>query len=260
MQASTNTQEQPGRRAGRRKLLAVSAALVMALAALLLTLAFSSSMEPSNAAVQKNLPYTFFLTHYELLGDPNNPSGVRYHSTGKPFANAPDGSKVILSGKGGWNPKKDTAKGGGHYTIRGSSGAVKAQGSWRVTDFRSFEQFSGWWGLGPNFKEKGWQGPPGSSSFSGFLTLKVSLENQGKGTLVAWCLMPQVLEKHPHLANPDGHVGDGISLTGGKFNFTDFSETEMSLEGLMFYSTDPASDWGYVLTPDGHTVPNKPAD
>ena len=62
----------------------------------------------------------------------------------------------------------------------------KAQGSWRVTDFRSFEQLSGWWGLGPNFKEKGWQGPPGSSSFSGFLTLKVSLENQGDATLVAW--------------------------------------------------------------------------
>src|SRR5215213_9031039 len=244
---------------GRRTLLAVSAALVMALAALLLTLALTSSIEPSNAAVQKKMPYTFFFTHYQLLGDPNNPSGVRYHNNGKPFAKAPDGSKVILSGKGAWNPKTDTAEGGGHYTIKGSSGALKAQGSWRVTDFRSFEQFSGWWGLGPNFKEKGWQGPPGSSSFSGFLTLKVSLENQGGGTLVAWCLMPQVLKKHPHLANPDGHVGDGISLTGGKFDFTDFSETEMSLEGVMFYSTDPASG-GYVLTPKGTTVRKKAAD
>jgi hypothetical protein len=254
MQASTNIGRTPQRRSGPGRLLAVSAALVMALAALLLTLALSSAIEPSNAAVQKKMPYTFFLTHYELLGNPNNPSGVRYHNNGHPFAIAPDGSKVILSGKGGWNPKTGTAKGGGHYTIRGSSGALKAKGSWRVTDFRSFEQFSGWWGLGPDFKEKGWQGPPGSSSFSGFLTLKVSLENQGKGTLVAWCLMPQVLKKHPHLANPDGHMGDGISLTGGKFNFTDFSETEMSLEGLMFYSTDPASG-GYVLTPKGTTVP-----
>jgi hypothetical protein len=254
MQASTNIGRTLQRRSGPRRLLAVSAALVMALAALLLTLALTSTIEPSNAAVQKKMPYTFFFTHYQLLGNPNNPSGVRYHNNGKPFAIAPDGSKVILTGKGGWNPKTDTAKGGGHYTIKGSSGAVKAQGSWRVTDFRSFEQFSGWWGLGPNFKEKGWQGPPGSSSFSGFLTLRVSLENQGKGTLVAWCLMPQVLKKHPHLANPDGHVGDGISLTGGKFNFTDFSETEMSLEGLMFYSTDPASG-GYVLTPKGTTVP-----
>src|SRR5829696_2091039 len=96
MQASTNTQELPGRRAGRRKLLAVSAALLMALAALLLTLALSSSMEPSNAAVQKKMPYTFFFTHYQLLGNPNNPDGVRYHSNGHPSAKAPDGSKVIL--------------------------------------------------------------------------------------------------------------------------------------------------------------------
>jgi len=229
--------------------------------ALLLTLALSSTIGPSNAEVQKQkeLPYTFFFTHYQLLGDPSNPDGVRYHSNGKPSAKAPDGSKVILEGKGGWNPKKDTAKGGGHYTIKGSSGAIKAQGSWRVTDFESFEQFSGWWGLGPDFKEKGWQGPPGSSSFSGFLTLKVSLENQGEGTLVAWCLMPQVLKKHPHLANPDGHVGDGISLTGGKFDFTNFKENEMSLEGVMFYSTDPATP-GYVLTPEGNTVRKPAAD
>jgi hypothetical protein len=254
MQASTNIRRTPERRAGRLELLAVSAALVMALAALLLTLALSSSIEPSNAAVQKEPPYTFFFTHYQLLGNPNNPSGVRYHSDGKPSAKAPDGSKVILSGKGAWNPKKGTAMGGGHYTIKGSSGALKAQGSWRVTGFKSFEQFSGWWGLGPDFKEKGWQGPPGSSSFSGFLTLKVSLKNQGEGTLVAWCLMPEVLKEHPHLANPDGHVGDGISLTEGKFNFTNFKENEMSLEGVMFYSTNPASG-GYVLTPEGTTVP-----
>ena len=218
--------------------------------------------QPSNAAVQGKMPYTFFFTRPEMLGDPNNPTGVRYHSDGKLFAKAPDGSKVILSGKGAWNPKTDAAKGGGHYTIRGSSGALKAQGSWRVTDFRAFEQLSGWWGMGPNFKEKGWQGPPGSASFSGFLTLKVSLENQGEGTLVAWCLMPQVLKKHPHLVNPDGHVSDGISLTGGKFNFKNFKEGEMSgppYQGVMFYSTDPASG-GYVLTPKGTTVRKKAAD
>jgi hypothetical protein len=264
MQASTNIERTPKRRAGRSRLLAVSAALVMALAALLLTLVLSSTTgpsnaavqdkQPSNAAVQGKMPYTFFFTHYELLGNPNNPTGVRYHNNGKPFAKAPDGSKVIFSGKGKWNPRSKKAAGGGRYTIKAASGAVKARGSWRVTDFRSFEQFSGWWGLGPDFKEKGWQGPPGSPSFSGFLTLKVNLANQGNGTLVAWCLMPEVLKRHPHLANPDGHRGDGISLTGGKFNFKNFKETEMSLEGLMFYSTDPASH-GYCLTPDGHTVP-----
>src|ERR687894_500475 len=103
----------------------------MASLALLLTLALSSSIGLSNAEVQKEreLPYTFFFTHYQLLGDPNNPDGVRYHSNGKPSAKAPNGSKITLSGKGGWNPKSGTAKGGGHYTIKGASGAGKAQGS-----------------------------------------------------------------------------------------------------------------------------------
>jgi hypothetical protein len=214
---------------------------------------------PTETTAQEDLPYTFYFTHYELLGDPNNPEGVRYHSNGKPFAKAPDGSKVTLSGRGRWNPNSKTAEGGGQYTIEDGSGEVTAQGSWRVTDFSSFEQFDGWWGMGPEFKEKGWQGPPGSASFSGFLTLKVNLENQGDGTLVAWCLMPEVLTRHPHLANPDGHLGDGISLTGGGFDFTDFSENEMSLEGVMFYSSDPASD-GYVLTSEGHTVRKTASD
>jgi hypothetical protein len=99
MQASTNIGRTPQRRTGPRRLLAVSAALVMALAALLLTLVLGSTIGTSNAAVQKQeaLPYTFFFTHAELLGDPNNPSGVRYHNNGKPSAKAPDGSKVILT-------------------------------------------------------------------------------------------------------------------------------------------------------------------
>jgi hypothetical protein len=217
-----------------------------------LTLIFSSVI-PEEAAAQEDLPYTFLFTHYEMLGDPNNPEGVRYHSTGKPSAKAPNGSEIIFEGDGAWDPRTKSAEGGGQYVIKDASGAVTARGSWQVTDFSSFEQFDGWWGMGPEFREEGWQGPPGSPSFSGFLTLKVNLENQGDGVLVAWCLMPEVLERHPHLANPDGHLGDGISLTGGDFNFTDFSENEMSMEGVMFYSTDPSTP-GYVLTSDGHTV------
>jgi hypothetical protein len=214
---------------------------------LLVALTLSSSAGPSKAAAQEELPYTFFFTHYELLGDPNNPEGVRYHSNGKPFAKAPDGSTLTVSGEGGWNPYSKTAEGGGQYTIKDDGGAVTAEGSWQVTDFTSFEQLDGWWGMGPEFKEEGWQGPPGSASFSGFLTLKVNLENQGDGTLVAWCIMPGVSPK------PGDHQGDGISLTGDNFNFTDYSESEMSLEGVMFYSTDPASG-GYVLTSEGTTV------
>jgi hypothetical protein len=224
-------------------LIVLTASLTL-LVALTLTI---SIQQPSLTAAQEDLPYTFFFTHYELLGDPDNPDGVRYHSNGKPFAKAPDGSKITLSGQGGWDPSSQTAQGGGQYTIEDSSGAVTAKGSWQVTDFSSFEQLDGWWEMGPEFKEEGWQGPPGSASFSGFLKIKVNLENQGDGVLTAWCVMPGVSPK------PDNHQGDGISLTGGNFNFTDFSESEMSLEGVMFYSTDPASD-GYVLTSDGHTV------
>ena len=40
----------------------------------------------------------------------------------------------------------------------------------------------------------------------------------------------------PEVPKPPGHVGDGISLTGRNFRFTDFREQEMSLEGLMFYA------------------------
>ena len=212
---------------------------------LLMALTLSTSVGSSKVAA-KELPYTFFFTHYELLGDPNNPEGVRYHSDGQPFAKAPDGSKITLSGKGGWDPSSQSAQGGGRYTIEDASGRVTAKGSWQVTDFTSFEQLDGWWGMGPQFKEKGWQGPPGSTSFSGFLKLKVHLENKGDGDLTAWCLMPAV-------SKPDNHQGDGISLTGANFDFTDFSESEMSFEGVMFYSSDPASK-GYVLTSDGHTI------
>jgi hypothetical protein len=64
------------------------------------------------------LPFTFYLTHYELLGDPDDPSGVRYHSSGRPFAKAPGGSRIILTGHGGWDPASARATGGGEYTIR----------------------------------------------------------------------------------------------------------------------------------------------
>lgn len=227
--------------------------VLIASLALLVALTLSDSGGQSKAAAQEDLPYTFVFTHYELLGDPNSPDGVRYHSNGQPFAEAPDGSKITLSGKGGWDPYSQTARGGGQYTIKDASGAVSSRGSWQVTDFSSFEQLDGWWSMGPEFKEEGWQGPPGSPSFSGFLKVRVHLENKGDGLLTAWCLMPGVSPK------PDEHKGDGISLTGDNFNFTDFSESEMSLEGVMFYSTDPASH-GYVLTSDGHAVRKSASD
>jgi hypothetical protein len=174
------------------------------------------------------LPFTFYLTHYELLGDMNNPSGVRYHSNGAPFAKARDGSSITFSGQGAWDPASRRATGAGTYVIKNRSGAVKRQGTWRATRFISFRQLPGWWGI-ENFREEGWQGPPGSASFSGFLKLRVTLAGRGSGVLRLWCLMPDV-------PKPKGHVGDGLSYTSRRLTFTDFREQERGLEGVMFYS------------------------
>ena len=127
---------------------------------LLVALMSSNGAWPAEAAAQKDLPYTFFSTHYELLGDPNDPDRVRYHSTGKPSAKVPDGSKVTLSGKGGWDPTSKTAQGGGRYTIKDALGAVTARGSWQVNGFGSFEQFDGWWGWDRSSKRKAGRDPP----------------------------------------------------------------------------------------------------
>ena len=203
-----------------------AAATVAAITAALL-------VENGQAAQSSPLPFTFYLTHYELLGDPNDPSGVRYHSNGRPFATARDGSRIILSGQGAWDPASARAMGGGEYTIRGPRGAVKTRGAWRATRLVSFLQLAGWWGI-PGFEELGWQGPPGSASFSGFLKVRVKLENRGAGVLTAWCLMPGV-------PMPSDHISDGISLRGRKFRFTDYHGTERSMEGVMFYGPGTAA-------------------
>lgn len=132
-----------------------------------------------------SLSQTFFLTHYELVaGTMEKPEAMRYHSNGQPFAKAPNGDTVSLSGKGAWDPKLRRASGGGRYVIKNAKGTTTVQGTWRVTDFIAFEQLSGWWK--PGTKELGWQGPPGSVSFPGFLTLRVDLGKQGTGVLMAW--------------------------------------------------------------------------
>jgi hypothetical protein len=180
------------------------------------------------AAQSNELPFTFYLTHYELLGDMDNPSGVRYHSNGAPFAKARDGSSITFTGQGAWDPASRRATGTGTYLIKKRSGAVTAQGTWRATRFISFLQLPGWWGI-ENFREEGWQGPPGSASFSGFLKLRVTLTGRGSGVLRLWCLMPDV-------PKPRGHVGDGLSFKSRRLRFTDFREQERGLEGVMFYS------------------------
>ncbi len=209
---------------------------VILLALLVLSVAVLQApywQQSATVNAEEGMPFIFFLTHYEILGDPNNPSGIRYHSDGEPWANASDGSSVILSGQGGWDPLKARAEGGGQYVIKGPAGAVKAQGKWEVTNFTSFVQWPGW--LPAGFKEEGWQGPPGSSSWAGNLTLSVNLENLGNGVLSLWCLMPTT----PTFPGPYGlHVSDGLTLTGGNFNFMDYRSQEKGSEGNMFYSND----------------------
>jgi hypothetical protein len=69
-------------------------------------------------------PFTFYLTHYELLRDPNDASGVSYRSSGRPFAMARDGSRIILTGQGGWDRASARATGVGEYAIRAHAKAA----------------------------------------------------------------------------------------------------------------------------------------
>jgi hypothetical protein len=205
-------------------------------AGVVLALAMSASALPAQAATQ-HLPYTFFFTHYVMLGDANHPTGVRYESTGHPFALAPDGSRLTVAGKGAWDPRSRRAAGGGQYAITTVRGAVTALGAWHVRGFISFKHLPGWWGI-RGFKEEGWQGPPGSTSFSGILTLSVHLDHQGDGVLRAMCIMPEV-------PNAGNKLGEGITLTGGRFTFTDFRKNAQGLEGVMFYAEASEHAGGY---------------
>lgn len=170
-------------------------------------------------------PFTFYLTHYVLLGsDPNNPTGVRYENSGHPSAQASDGSTIALAGKGGWTPAAGTATGGGSYQVTNSAGAETASGTWQAVSFTSFLQLPGWWPNG--FKELGWQGPPGSVSYSGVLTLNVHLSGLGDGVLTLYCVMPGTPPQ-------GGNNTDGLTLTGPNLPFT---TPIQSYEGVMYYS------------------------
>ena len=61
----------------------------------------------------------------------------------------------------------------------------------------------------------------------------------------------------PTVAMPADHKGGGIMIVGPSLTFTDYKDTEDSAEGVMFYSTDPAST-GYMLDSKGRTILKKP--
>lgn len=198
----------------------VPPAVVTAAVAVAATAALATGATPSKPA----MPFTFYLTHYTLLPNANNPTGVHYGNNGHPSARASDGSTIALSGKGGWNPAASTATGGGGYKITNKAGKVTARGTWRPLSFVSFLQLRGWWPKG--FKELHWQGPRGSASFSGILALRVRLSGRGTGLLKLYCLMPGT-------PLPKGFASDGLTLTGPTFHFT---KQIQSFEGVMYYT------------------------
>lgn len=173
------------------------------------------------------LPFTFFITRYEFLGDPNNPHTVRYHSDGAVLTKSADGSSVTLTGRGSWDANTARAAGGGTFVVEAASGAVAKRGAWRAKRFISFHQFAGFWGL--PIKEELWQGPPGSRTFSGFLKLRVELEGYGSGVLTAWCAMPEAVRAMHR-------IDDGMTLVGPRFRFTNWkANIEGPWGGPMFY-------------------------
>ncbi len=131
-----------------------------------------------------------------------------------------------MSGSGAWDALSDQATGGGGYAITDPKGQVTAKGTWTVEKFVSFLQLPGWYGT--PVVEKGWQGPPGSPTFAGFLKLQVKLDDGRSGVLTAWCVMAET----PHY---QGHVSDGIWLRGEGLDFTDSTQNAMGIEGVMFY-------------------------
>ncbi len=187
----------------------------------------SKATEGMSSTTSKRMPFTFFFTRYEFLGDQDNPTGVVYHSDGNPLAGAADGTTITLTGQGGWDPYSRRAAGGGAYTIANSQKNVTARGKWRATAFVSFRQLSGFWGR--PLREEGWQGPIGSPTFSGFLKLRVSLDRLGTGTLTAWCAMPAAQEAADR-------SWDGITLVGTHLRFENYQPNVGRVEGgVMFY-------------------------
>ena len=191
---------------------------------------------------EEELPYTFFFSRW--VGDTLVSDGVMQ-------ASAPDGSMMLLTGQGGWDPATGRAVGGGDYTLTGPSGGT-LHGHWRAKEFVAFEYLDGRW---DGEKIDGWQGPPGSVTFSGFLVLTVDLDLLGDAILHTWCVPPEVIDK------PPGYTHDGMSLTSmlpNPLTLTPLNFTQASQGVVIFYSVDPAAP-GYVLDPSGRAVA-KPGD
>lgn len=185
--------------------------------------ALSTEQQPADLGT---LPFTFVFTRYEFPDE----TTVVYHEDGRVVAGAEDGSRIVLTGRGGWDPASRRAGGGGRFAVEDAGGKVVTRGAWRATRFISFLQLPGW--LPPEIRERG--RPPGSGSWSGVLKLAVSLDGGGRAVLEAWCVMSDEATKAAR------RRWDGMTLVGPGARFTNFRVNEDRIEGgVMFYG--PAS-------------------
>ena len=154
-------------------------------------------------------------TYVDLIGEAKNPRWIEVSLNGQDYTKAPDGSSIMTSGRGAFDPNAGQAIGWGTYTITDASGAVKAQGTWTVTGFVSFQRLPG--GFPPGFQVRTPPPPPGRIPSAGILTIKVHTDTQGDGELTVTCVLPTT-------PNPGEPLKGGVTWTGGNFNFTQAME------------------------------------
>jgi len=168
------------------------------------------ALRPSAAAAY-HLPAKFHLVHVDFIGDPHSPEGIRVNLDGMDATKASDGSTVVMSGEGSFDPDFRLADGGGHYRITNGAGELQVEGAWKVLEFLSFERMPG--GFPEGFKVEGPPPPAGTVITTGILTMRVELEDHGSGVLEVHCRLPTA-------PNYD-QLLEGVVLTVGDSKFSE---------------------------------------
>jgi hypothetical protein len=191
---------------------------------------------PSNAHAA-DLPDKWFLVHVVFHPDQSKTVGITVTVNGQDLTRAADGSTLITTGGGSFDPDSKQADGTGQYTIKDKSGAVTAQASYQVTGFVSWQQLPG--AFPPGFKVDGdGAAPPGMAPSAGILKLNVKLDKLGDGVMVVNCKLPTT----PGAAG----LEEGVVLTVGNFNFTEIVHTE---------KTAPSDERTIFYVPAAKTMP-----
>jgi hypothetical protein len=190
-----------------------------------------AKVEAALQALAFAMPYQWSLVHVVLIGEEKNPSGVKVSMNGQDYTKAPDGSSITTTGGGAFDPNAKQAVGSGTYTIKDASGAVKAQGTYDVTGFVSFQRLPG--GFPPGFQVDAPPPPPGEIPSAGLLTVNIHTDTQGDSMLNVTCVLPTT-------PNPGETLKEGVTWTGGNFNFTEaMEEAPTGLEATIFFTKEP---------------------